>query len=41
MRKTEIEETTMTDINKIENGPMLKSVSGQSWRRSGSCCGFI
>ena len=23
MRKTEIEETTMTDINKIENGPML------------------
>ena len=23
MRKTEIEETNMTDINKIENGPML------------------
>ena len=23
MRKTEIEETTMTDINKMENGPML------------------
>ena len=27
MRKTEIEETTMTDINKIENGKFSKSTN--------------